>query len=59
LGRIARFAETTPEQLRDTVVEVGADELMLARVRQMQARIREAGGTRRAADAIEAQLGRP
>ena len=58
LGRIVRFADTTPEELRTAVLEVAADELTRARVRQMASLIREAGGTRRAADVIENLLAR-
>lgn len=57
LGRIVRPNETTPEQLRDTVLEVAADKATLARVRYLRSLIEEAGGTRRAADTIEARLG--
>jgi dTDP-L-oleandrosyltransferase len=57
LGRILRFAEATPEVLRNTVLELAADETTLARVRRMRSLIREAGGTRRAADVLETLLG--
>jgi MGT family glycosyltransferase len=56
LGRIVSLADSTPEQLRDAVLAVAADQAMAARADELRAVIRAAGGTRRAADVIEEQL---
>lgn len=56
LGRIVRFDEITAAELRQTVVDLARDDATLARLREMRSLVREAGGTRRAADAIESRL---
>lgn len=57
LGRLVSIADTTPEQLREAVLAVAADPRTAARARELQSLIRAAGGTSRAADVIEEQLG--
>jgi MGT family glycosyltransferase len=55
LGRVAAPAISAPD-LRALTLEVAADEQIAASVRQLRSYIRDAGGTSRAADEIEAHL---
>ncbi|MEV5977411.1 macrolide family glycosyltransferase [Streptomyces sp. NPDC052114] len=55
--RIAR-TEVTPEALRAAVLEAAEDPEIRRRVTEMGRQVRAGGGARRAADAIEAYLGR-
>jgi UDP:flavonoid glycosyltransferase YjiC (YdhE family) len=56
LGRIVELDAITPAELRDAVLDLASDEPTAARVRSMGERVREADGTSRAADEIEARL---
>ncbi|MDX3187231.1 glycosyltransferase [Streptomyces sp. MN03-5084-2B] len=54
LGRVLGRGEVTPESLREAVEGVLADDALHARLRDESRRVREAGGTRAAADRLEA-----
>ncbi|AHH99929.1 macrolide family glycosyltransferase [Kutzneria albida] len=56
LGRKVLPTEATPEALREAVNGLAADEQAQAAVRKMQQHLRDSGGTKAAADAIEAKL---
>jgi MGT family glycosyltransferase len=58
LGRRISPAEFSTDGLRDAVLAVAGDEATRRRVRQMQRYVREAGGSIRAGEEIEAFLGR-
>ncbi|MCS7478728.1 macrolide family glycosyltransferase [Umezawaea endophytica] len=57
LGRVVELSTITPDALRHAVLDLAADERTAAKVRWMRDRVRESGGTARAADLIEARMG--
>jgi len=56
LGRVLPFDTMTPEDLRDAVLGVAADESIRGRVADMRRHAEDAGGPDRAADALEAAM---
>jgi dTDP-L-oleandrosyltransferase len=58
LGRIVQLDDITPKKLGRAVLSLAADDTTTERVRRMREHILAAGGTRGAADEIEARLRR-
>ncbi|GAB3152754.1 macrolide-inactivating glycosyltransferase [Amycolatopsis stemonae] len=57
LGRVVSRTGVTEEELLDAVTETASDPVVAERVRWMSEQVAQAGGERRAADAVEAWLG--